>query len=182
MSLVNIPLPDTSSDLQVTALAEDHLHQIWIGTSAGHIFKLNTSRTIELFEIEEGHPSKPISGIVEDQLGQIWFATYGEGVYVYSGNRMYNIGTDDGLSGNDLYAITLTRGNQIWLGTDDGIRSVHLKGKRNKSGNNKTDYGSNHHVIKSRRCRKCSIGTFEFGLVRFDVVPKDNSTLSARSG
>ena len=109
MSWVNIPLPDTTSDMQVTALAEDHLHQIWIGTSSGHIFRLSASRTVESFEIEDGHPAKPISGIVEDQLGQLWFATYGEGVYVYSGKRMYNIGTEDGLSGNDLYAITLTQ-------------------------------------------------------------------------
>lgn len=177
MSWVNIPLPDTSSDIQVTAMVEDHLHQIWIGTSTGHIFRLSASRAIESFEIEEGHPAKPISSIVEDQHGQLWFATYGEGVYVYSGKRMYNIGMEDGLSGNDLYAMTLTQGNQIWLGTDDGISicTFELEGEKKSVRKLGLKDGLPDQIITSLKADDAGnvyIGTFEFGLVRYDAGTK----------
>ena len=112
---------NVTEQFKVISLMEDRLQRIWIGTESGEVFYLDKARHIHPFSIEEGHPKKPITGIVEDTLGQIWFSTYGEGAYVYAHKRLFNFNMDDSLSGNEIYSMVSTPGGEVWLGTDDGI-------------------------------------------------------------
>ena len=73
------------------------------------------------FDVDEGCPQKSISAIVQDPQGNIWFSTYGEGAYVYTGSRLFNFDSEDGLSGEDIYTMICTPDGEVWLGTDDGI-------------------------------------------------------------
>src|SRR5690606_11398479 len=39
----------------------------------------------------------------------------------YRNNRMYNINSDDGLPGDDIYAMSYDQFENVWVGTDGGI-------------------------------------------------------------
>lgn len=167
-----ITLDSSLLSIEVTSLMEDQGGKIWIGTLTGRIFCLDATRKMQEFEVEEGHPSKPVTSIVEDHQGQIWFATYGEGVYVYTGSRMYNFGIDDGLSGNDIYSMTSTAAG-VWLGTDDGINICNFQNERKQIRSLGLNDGLPDQIIttlKADRYGNVWIGTFENGIVYFDAT------------
>ncbi|MDQ3015296.1 MAG: histidine kinase [Bacteroidota bacterium] len=155
---------------KVTALFEDRQHRLWIGTSSGEIFYLDRTRKPIRFDAEEGHPVKSITAILEDKFGQIWFATYGEGVYVYTGKRVFNFGEDDGLSGNDIYAMTYTKSGEIWLGTDDGINICTFENEKKFIKSLGLADGLPDQIITALKADENGniwIGTFEYGVVYY---------------
>ena len=94
---------------------------------------LRKAPRLTLWEPEEGLPQKPIKGIVEDKQGALWIGTYGEGLYVWKGNRMYQFSQeDDGLASDDIYALTTDGFGRIWVATDGGISicSMPEQGKK----------------------------------------------------
>ncbi len=170
-----VELPGTATGLQVTSLAEDHLRHIWVGTSSGEIFYLDETRMVHAFQPQEGHPQKPITGIAEDPAGQIWFATYGEGVYVYSGSRLFNFNLDDGLSGNDIYAMEITPDGEVWLGTDDGITVCSFDKETKHVKKLGLQEGLPDQIITALKADSSGniyIGTFESGVVLYDTQRK----------
>lgn len=116
-----IVFPGDSIRPIVSALFEDHSGKIWIGAADGSIYLTDAKGEIIPFLPDEGLPRKPITAIAQDTAGQIWLATYGEGAYVYTGTRLFNMDTQDGLGSNDIYAMVTTSTGEVWLGTDDGI-------------------------------------------------------------
>ena len=166
-----IHLDTTSSSEHITSLFEDGQGKIWIGTASGKIYFLDQARKINKFSIEEGNPSKPITAITQDEHAQIWFATYGEGVYVYTGKRLYNFDVDDGLSGQDIYSMTLTPGGDIWLGTDDGINICSFLNEQKTIKKLSLKDGLPDQIITCLQTDdegNVWIGTFEHGVVRYD--------------
>src|SRR5688572_10930280 len=167
-----IVLDSLSPLAQVTSLMEDDNGKIWVGTSFGRIYFLDLARKVHAFDIEEGHPVKPITSIVQDRHGQIWFATYGEGVYVYTGSRLYNFGMDDGLAANDIYAMTATPNGEIWLGTDDGINICSFRKDQKTTRSLGLKEGLPDQIITSLESDKYGnvwIGSFENGVAYFDA-------------
>jgi ligand-binding sensor domain-containing protein len=165
-----VDLPTTNT-VRVVSLAEDHTSRIWVGTEAGEIFYLDQARHIHPFDIEEGHPQKSITGIVEDTLGQVWFSTYGEGVYVYSHNRLFNFNMDDSLSGIEIYSMVSTPSGEIWLGTDDGISICSFQNETKKVRKLGLSDGLPDQIItklKADEDGNVYIGTFESGLLIYD--------------
>jgi len=113
--------PDTLTNNVVTAAFEDEQHRFWIGYEDGKVFSMTHSGVFQLWEPEEGLPAARISGFARGRGGLMWVATYGEGLYYYSGNRMYNVSTEDGLLGNDIYVMVSDGQGRAWAGTDGGI-------------------------------------------------------------
>ncbi|HUR31947.1 MAG TPA: two-component regulator propeller domain-containing protein, partial [Saprospiraceae bacterium] len=175
----HVILDSTSLNLEVTSLFEDRIGKIWVGTAQGKIFYLDLARKVHLFDIEEGNPAKPITSILQDLNGQIWFATYGEGVYVYTGARLFNLGIDDGLSGNDIYTMTSTPSGEIWLGTDDGINVCTFKDEQKQIKQLGLKEGLPDQIVTSLRADlkgNVWIGTFENGIVYYDAALKKINT------
>ena len=171
-TLEPITLDSSIADNEVTALFEDKNKTLWVGTVKGRIYKLDLSRIVHAFDIEEGHPEKKITSILQDPNGQIWFATYGEGVYVYTGTRLFNFNVDDGLTSDDIYSMTSTHAGEIWLGTDDGINictfDKEIKQIRSLG---KVD-GLPEQIItvlKADDHDNIWIGTYEYGVVYYDA-------------
>jgi ligand-binding sensor domain-containing protein len=168
-----IALTNADTAIIVTALFEDKDQRIWIGTSSGDIYFMDRTRVVHLFEPEEGLPRKTITSIIQDPQGFIWFATYGEGVYVYTGSRLYNMGMDDGLNGQDIYDMVVTSTGDIWLGTDDGINICTFKNETKNIRSLGLKDGLPDQIITSLKAdRKGNvwIGTFEYGVVYFDAL------------
>ncbi|MFZ1676779.1 MAG: two-component regulator propeller domain-containing protein [Saprospiraceae bacterium] len=167
-----VRLDTSATSLSVTSLCEDNTGKIWVGTSSGKIYFLDPSGKPFLFDIEEGHPVKPITSILQDTSGHIWFATYGEGVYVYTGSRLFNFDMDDGLSGNDIYSMTMTGNNEIWIGTDDGINICTFQNEVKKIRNIGLVDGLPDQIITALTADEEDnvwIGTFEFGVVQYNA-------------
>ncbi len=168
-----ISLDISDSVITVTSLFEDKSGRIWVGTARGMIYYLDMSRNVHAFEVDEGHPVKAIRSILQDKQGRIWFATYGEGVYVYTGSRLFNFNKDDGLSGNDIYAMASTGTGEIWLGTDDGINICTFENEKKQIDSLGIEDGLPDQIITALEADEQGnvwIGTFEFGVVYFDAA------------
>jgi ligand-binding sensor domain-containing protein len=168
----SVDLPGAKEMLEVTAIAEDSKQRLWIGAADGSIYYRDSIGVFHQFDIEEGLPAKKITAILEDGEGQLWFATYGEGVYVYSANRLFNIDSTDGLSGNDIYTMIRTPDEAIWLGTDDGISICRFQQEVKHVNRMGLKEGLPDQIITSLLSDShgnVMIGTFEFGIVYFDA-------------
>lgn len=157
---------DTSGQQQVTSIFRDQDHLLWVGYEDGQIFHLQTDNTLAPWEPEEGLPKVPIIGFAQDTAGILWIATYGEGLYYWNGKRMYNIGLDDGLGGQDIYSMALDQQGRIWLGTDDGISICWLEEGQKKIKNLGRDAGLPDDIIRyllPDEAGNCWVGTYEKG-------------------
>jgi ligand-binding sensor domain-containing protein len=124
------PLTKKSDSVQkVTALYEDAKGVLWIGCADGSVFYF-FNNLIHAWKPQEGLPQKGISSFAEDEKHQLWIATKGEGLYVYSNSKLYNINTADGLSDDYVYDLVFIN-SQIVAATDQGISICNLnKGQK----------------------------------------------------
>jgi ligand-binding sensor domain-containing protein len=130
--LQSVLLPDTFLHQTVTALFQSR-GKIWVGFNQGSIgclpakalfLPISKSKDtrlpsfqagMELWQPEEGLPTKKITGFAEDGSGGFWFSTYGEGVYCAKGTHIYQFNQqDDGLANDEIYSITCDGNGRIW--------------------------------------------------------------------
>ena len=116
-------------DSSVTALFEDSRQRIWVGFRQGKIATVEND-LLTLFVPDGKLPKASIHQIIEDKDSSIWFATNGEGVYCYSGNKLKNFTSKDGLSDDYTYALAVTDDGNLWIGTDLGISICNFKGSK----------------------------------------------------
>lgn len=119
---------DSLADERVSAIYQDGEGQLWIGYRDGGIFQYHFFDQLRAWEPEEGWPKVPITAFAEDAAGHLWIATYGEGLYYWNGRRLYNFGTEDGLSGTEVYTIVGDGRGRIWAATDGGISVCGMEG------------------------------------------------------
>ena len=108
---------------EVTAISQDSAGVLWIAHRSGEISHYNGIE-FTAFEPNEGLPVEEISAIYIDSRGIVWLSTFGEGIYYYRNNRMYNLNSDDGLSDDFAYCFTELPNQQIAVGTDIGISII----------------------------------------------------------
>ncbi|MBN8700987.1 MAG: histidine kinase [Chitinophagales bacterium] len=125
-----IPLPVKEQKTHIASLFEDTKHVIWIGCRNGTILRFHNQEATA-FTPPEGSPQVTINAIGEDARGRVWFATAGEGLYCYTGERLYNISRKDGLSDDNVNCLYIAEDNQVVAGTDRGISFIRFdKGKK----------------------------------------------------
>lgn len=120
---------DTVSGNNITALAEDSLGRIWIGHRSGHLAFLEKG-IIRRFEPREGSAVEPVSDILFDRQGRMWFSTLNDGLYYFTGERLFRIDQEEGLPDQFVYDLYEDSDSNIWAGTDGGIAICTMeKGK-----------------------------------------------------
>jgi ligand-binding sensor domain-containing protein len=192
LSFQSVSLADTFASSAVTALFESQGH-IWAGFSNGTIGRVPTAGNfppaltddaeaekkyaprLALWEIEEGLPAQKITGFAEDKTGGCWFGTYGEGLYVWKNNRLYQFNqTDDGLVSNDIYALSSDTQGRIWAATDAGISICSMPETGKKLVQNLgVSEGLPDEIITALQLDiqgNMWAGTQEKGLIRFDMA------------
>ncbi|MCB9283926.1 MAG: histidine kinase [Lewinellaceae bacterium] len=127
---IPVAIPQRESPAVVTALFEDQRKQLWVGLESGEIFILDRSGILRPWDPEEGHPAAAITAFGEDLEGQLWIATYGEGLYCWKKNRLYNFSVEDGMGGNEIYDMGVDASGQVWCGTDRGLSRVRWDGDK----------------------------------------------------
>jgi ligand-binding sensor domain-containing protein len=146
---------------------EDPSGTKWVGFANGQIAKTNTLGQLLPWQIEEGWPQSKITAIQQDSSGNLWIATYGEGVYCYRNNRLYQFGRDDGLESEDIYAMVCDISGQIWVTSDAGISILGWEGDQKQIQNfSTTDQLPDAIVtaIIADPAGGCWIGTYEGGI------------------
>ena len=70
-----------------------------------------------------------VSSLVIDPNGVIWAGTYGGGVASYNGVEWNDYTTAEGLVDNEVNALAMGCGGDLWVGTDYGVsRLIHPTG------------------------------------------------------
>ncbi len=192
LSFQPIGLADTFANAQVTALFESQ-GQIWVGFSNGAIGHIPISGNFQpaltgdaeaekkyaphlvLWQIEEGLPSQKITAFAEDKSGGFWFGTYGEGLYVWKNNRLYQFNAEDeGLASDDIYALVSDAQGRIWAATDAGISICSMPEMEQKRVQNLgISEGLPDEIVTTLLADKQGsiwVGTQEKGILRFDAT------------
>ncbi len=133
LSFQPVALPsDSIFRSPVTAIFEEKkAAQIWLGFENGAVARVGPDGQTRLFQPEEGLPKAAITGFAEDEKGQIWLSTYGEGLYVFDGRRLFNFdAASDGLAGDDIYGLAKTADGAIWAATDAGASICSFSSER----------------------------------------------------
>jgi len=118
----------TNTSIHVTAVYQLKDGKIWVGFADGHLGWLQHNKVILQYP-EEGTPKVSINKIIEDKQGKVWIATAGEGLYCFFNNHFYNINTDDGLSDDYVYDISVDA-NGVVAVTDRGINIIQFDGSK----------------------------------------------------
>ncbi len=162
---------DSTGENQVSSVFRDQDQLLWVGYADGQIFHLQVDHSLKAWEPEEGLPKVPISGFSQDKDGLLWIATYGEGLYYWNGKRLYNVGLDDGLGGQDIYSIAQDQEGRIWVGTDNGISICWLEDGKKKIKNIGRSAGLPDDIIRyilPDQAGNCWVGTYDKGFCRVD--------------
>ena len=129
---------------------------------------------LQIWTPEEGLPQKTITAFAADSFGGFWIATYGEGVYCFKNNRLYQFNAaDDGLGSDEVYALACDGKGRIWAATDNGISICTMPGPGKKQVQHlNTAEGLPDEIVTALLADKRGniwIGTHEQGLCHYDV-------------
>ncbi len=118
--------PGNKEKLYITSMYEDAGGIIWAGCKNGNILKIEDHR-IAGFTMGQAQTRSAITAFWQDAYKRMWFATAGEGIFWYDGNRLHHIGTAEGLSDNNVNCIYSPDGKRIIAGTDRGLSFIHFE-------------------------------------------------------
>ena len=165
------PFEHFQEDREVTAIFEDRNQVIWVGYRSGNIGFLDIDK-VSMLDLEEGHPTVPITGIALNENGQLWFSTYGEGLYVFDQLRLYNFDMADGLSSNDIYALQSDMEGRIWACTDQGLNICQWENGQKRIRSLSTEDGIPDEILQTavmdHSLSKLWFGTHDNGIVGVD--------------
>jgi ligand-binding sensor domain-containing protein len=109
---MNIPQLE---DKDIYAIHQSRDGRFWFGGDAGAMHYDPATGDWRAFEPRPGGiPDRSITSIVEDEQG-LWMSTEGAGVLFYDGEGWETWATDDGLGGNDVYAIRQDGSGALWF-------------------------------------------------------------------
>ena len=100
----------------------DSKNRLWVGyrDKGFSIHKINADGnllTSEFYGASEKLPNLVIRAIAEDKNGNFYIGTRGGGLVILSKGKLSFFNQNDGLTGNDIYALTMTPKGDIAIGT-----------------------------------------------------------------
>lgn len=147
----NLTINDGLSQSSVSAIVQDELNALWVGTQDG--LNRYDGRSFEIFTSDntKGLESEYITCGLKDERGNLWFGT-SNGLSVYN-QETEKFQTFKPKKGSAFYILDITEDNagHIWLASaESGVFRFSIKDKKFKSFS---------HLFPSRRTK--TINTFE---------------------
>lgn len=101
-------------------IVQDQDGRIWIATSDGLAYK--EGKTFKNQEAPEPLKKNHLKSIDVDDKNNLWVATTNRGLYqVKSGKIVHHYTESNGLLSNNINYIKVEHGNQLWIGSDQGL-------------------------------------------------------------
>ncbi|MDO5980952.1 hybrid sensor histidine kinase/response regulator transcription factor [Flavivirga spongiicola] len=126
------------SNGRVTAIVQDRLGFIWVGTKNG--LNRYDGTSFKVFNKKNSSiSSDDISALKIDSQGKLWIGTIGGGVSVYNPiknsftNYKSNLEDVKSISSDDVHTIIEDKNNRIWIGTENGLNLFNKKTKAFKT-------------------------------------------------
>lgn len=136
----------TQGDINIRSIAEDSHGNLWLGSMRGYLDMYNPeSKSFEHFRItlNELDINAIILAVAVDKYDNIWLGTQGGGLIKMNAKtrklkRFYGLSnsenpSDSILNSTDVYSLTFSGDNQLWLGTNNGTHVLDLKTNRFQS-------------------------------------------------
>lgn len=108
----------------ILSLLEDIEGNLWIGTETGglHVLRHRNFHTIPALG------DRIITAIAQTKNATVWLGSNGDGIDSWRNGEMHHLSTQNGLLSDVLLALAPGHGNDLWIGTADGLN--HLDGSR----------------------------------------------------
>jgi signal transduction histidine kinase/DNA-binding response OmpR family regulator/ligand-binding sensor domain-containing protein len=110
---------DLGKGSEAASLAEDHAHNLWIGTADG-LYRLPQDRRrperVARPAIRGG-----VHATLEDHEGNLWVGTGATGLWRVAGSEVSSFSSPDGLSDSRVLALYEDRESSLWVGTASGL-------------------------------------------------------------
>jgi len=129
LSIIN-PMSGTiysQGNVIVTRIAEDHLHNIWIGTGNGSVFVYNDEKkSCKRIKNLEAWKGNRMSALIEDRNNKIWLSDGTQGLMMVDteNNTMQSFTTSQGALSNVVYCTMEAKDGSIWIGTSRGVDQI----------------------------------------------------------
>lgn len=107
----------------ITALADDALGNVWIGTERSGISRWNGTAFTAMRQ-SDGLPSDEITALCVDREGTLWAATAANGLGCWRNGRWTRFGVRDGLASDQLGCMIEDDDGNLWIGSNAGILRV----------------------------------------------------------
>lgn len=119
------PLADALPEGSIESMMLDRHGDLWIGTAAHGLFRLNEGR-VEHLDNRAGLPNSRVAALLEDREGSIWVGTNG-GLLRLREAPFQSVTASDGLPDDYVRALTQDRQGRVWVGTSSGLGWVGEK-------------------------------------------------------
>ncbi|HAA15572.1 MAG TPA: hypothetical protein DCE41_29245 [Cytophagales bacterium] len=104
----------------VNCFLKDNIGTLWVGTDEGLVRFGEEERSIETLNQDLGLSHSTVESMVEDPEGSLWLGTYRGGINRVKDGKFSNFGKPEALP-DDVINVTYPDGDQIWVGTDNGL-------------------------------------------------------------
>ena len=118
-----LKLEPSSTEAPVTALYEDKAHGLWIGTSSGGLFRLD-SQGVQ--RVQTSHPN--ILNILEDSEGNLWVGTRGGGLNRLSPRAVQLLDRASGLPFAVVQSACGDAAGTLWIAGQNGTLACQSNG------------------------------------------------------
>ncbi|UCG27827.1 MAG: SpoIIE family protein phosphatase, partial [Bacteroidales bacterium] len=99
----------------------------WVATTSNRLYFIKDRKLSLGYEIQYYTKKNEFRAITEDTNGELWAVTYGNGLYHFASDSIYNYTTWDGMISDYCYSIESDMANNIWIGHRLGF-SRFIKG------------------------------------------------------
>ena len=111
-----------STDYQfVQSLLEDRQGTVWAAAQFSGMLVRHANGAIVALGSAQGLPTQALSCIVLDSDNSLWIGTLGSGLCHYDKGKCTTYTTRDGLSSNEIHALSFDYQGNLWIGTRIGL-------------------------------------------------------------
>jgi len=109
--------------LKIYSVIEDHSKKIWVGAQeAVYVLQKENAgyKIVNKYNKIEGTEELVAAlKIIEDKQHNIWVASYGSGVFKFTGDKVINYNVKNGFLSNNILTVFEDSRSNIWIGTKD---------------------------------------------------------------
>jgi ligand-binding sensor domain-containing protein/signal transduction histidine kinase len=116
---LQLPVPGTNIDVEITALFQDSSERLWIGTREDGLWCL-ADQGLRQVHLDRGLERGTVTCVTEDSSHDLWIGT-AKGLYRVSGTNMVLLTEADGLPSDVVSSVHASRSGTVWITTRGGM-------------------------------------------------------------